>query len=375
MSRFTQAFKVFGLLGLFLFIVACCRLPWEPSPEDVIRNMGEAMASLESVALNPATIIAKGKFVDPGDYDDLVTGDQPEPTVNGVLTLNITGQSETFYKTNVPDYALVTDATLDMNGKTYPFSFESRGKGSLVYMNFLTLPGVAKELVDLSGLTNQWWELPREQAPSFYSPVPQAPQQEQQDVEEPEELTEEQIADLERLIEDTRLVSIVEDFGKEKCENGKTAYHFKVKVDEKAAKEFFITYHEILGDSYTADELDAFEELVKALAQMDTDLWIQKKDYFLCKITAVGDYKSSENGQTYTINLTANLADHNEEFEVARPEEATPLTADNILKALGIDVKNIFGSLEESLNAGTLEEDLNEELDSLKNEFKGLFEE
>ena len=254
-------------------------------------------------------------------------------------------------------------------------------------MNFLKLPGLSDELFNLSGLTNKWWEIPRSQAPTPYYPVPQVEPVDKnaEEEEEAEELTEEQIEELAELYSTTYVFQVEQDFGKEKCANGNRAYHYKVRLDEEAAKALYVGYYDITGDEYTAQELDEFEEMVAAVAAMDIEIWVQTKDFYLCRATLSGDYKNPENSQIYSVAAAMEFSDFNVELAVEAPSPSEPFTAENVLGALGINVNSIFENFEENFgnNSSASDtqndpessdyDDLEDELQDVKDEFMKLF--
>lgn len=367
-------FWVFSLLGVSLLLLGGCRAPWAMEQKEVVRKMSETMSTLESVKISKADIEARGLFISPEDYVEYIDGETPSPSVNGTLALEVSGQTKTLYTSPQPDYMLTAKGTLKIDEDVYPYSVESRGKGPLVYLNFLQLPGFVKSM-DFTALTNKWWELPRSQGGAFYMPVPTVdPKTTEKDVEdledeEPEEFTEEQLKELENLIATTYLFTVVQDYGKEKCENEEKAYHYKVKLDEEAGKEFYLSYAEILGEPITTQELDDLEEMLKVLAALDIDVWIQKDGFFLCQFTATGNYKNIENQQTYQISVKAHLSDFNSPFKVEAQSDAEPLTVENILETMNLDID----SLKKILQEGVESDEFMKTLQDVKEEVKKIF--
>lgn len=351
-----------------------CRAPWALEPKEVVRKMSETMATLESAKITKANIEARGLFISPEDYVEYIDGEMPTPSVNGTLALELSGQTKTLYTSPQPDYAITAHGTLQIDEDVYPYSVESRGKGPLVYLNFLQLPGFVKSM-DFTALTNKWWELPRSQSGALYMPVPTVdPKTTEQEVEnlegeDKEEFTEEQLKELENLIATTYLFTVVQDFGKEKCENKEKAYHYKVKLDEQAGKEFYLSYAEILGESITTQELEDIEDMLSVLAALDIDVWIQKDGFFLCKVTALGNYKDVENQQIYQISVKADLADFNGVFKVEAPTEAEALTVGNILETMNLDLN----SLKKIWQEGASSDEFIENLEEVKEEVKKIF--
>lgn len=369
-----------------LFAVAGCQLPWQPTEQEVLRNSAEAMSVLNSFTVSAANITAKGKFVDPDDYEELATGEQPQPSVNGTVTMDFNGKTETFYKTPQPDYQFNFSGKMTVEGDEYPYAYETRGVGPIVYFNFATLPGFADESIDLSGLTNKWWEVSRSQVQSFYTPVPTVEEEPSTTEEEPEELTPEQEQQIADLFAETKFFILEENFGKEKCANEKKAYHYKVRLDEEATKNFYVQYYEIIGDPMTTDELEDLEDMLAAIAKMEIETWIQTRDYYLCRVTAKGNYVEPNTKQTYDISVDANMTDFNtEEFTVSAPAGAKAMTPENVLKALGLNVNsilnNIFGSGSSDTSSDTSDTSSgssdsssgSSDLDNAVNDLKKLF--
>ncbi len=206
---------------------------------------------------------------------------------------------------------------LSLQGMDMSLKAELISSKQKAYYKIVTIPAPITAFLgafglDISKMENQWIEL---------------------DVGEMSDLSEEKIAESEKMLEEIaelfeekEFLKINEKFPDDKI-GDKKVYHFLVSLNVEVIEDLLPDLFDILSkyDEYgTFSEINKeefienFRESSEKIKEMDFELWVGTKDYLLYRFKM--EEEITTEGETAKITVNCNLSDFDQEINIEIPE-------------------------------------------------------
>jgi len=146
------------------------------------------------------------------------------------------------------------------------------------------------------------------------------------------DLADQQVVDLRRLVNDSRIFKFKEKLGYNFI--GFTLVRgFSLEFDSEQALDFIKNYKLITeGKGMTRSELRHAEDWINEIADMEIEFWVGWSNKNLYRVQVGGTYEEA-NGSKVEFVWILSLDDHNKEVEILSPENVQ--TAGEILRGVG----------------------------------------
>ena len=285
--------KIFGLMAVMTAVVllatGCVK-----QPAEVLKNMNAKMAETTTYDYNMVMSAAMSGI--------------PGTTVDTNVTATVDG------KVDMKDDKVAQSMNMKIDVSSEGMLISADGNlvatPEMLYAKLNTVPNLG--LFDLSAIKGTWFKF------DLAKLTQGAKAGEKVDLQK---LTADQKALAKKIWENTKLITVVKDFGVEKLDNVGKAYHYQVKINkdeaEKMIKEMYVLMEK---KDFTADEVI---QLQTALANLDTaniEIWVGYKDYYIYKMTFAMDMNIES--ATAKLKLTANFANFNKPVAIEIPADA-----------------------------------------------------
>lgn len=282
-------------------------------PEVVVDKMSAEMAEVESFEYSGEIKTEYTvRSIEPFSLEeDVLITEQ-----TGKTTVSFSGATDVLDLNN-PKAKFQFNIETDFNGSPQSFGLEARTIKEAFYIQLTSVPDIG--FIDLSFLKNQWVKFDTASLEEFQE------QLEGKDVEkelesEDEELTPEQTEQLRELVKESKIFEITEKLPVEKINEVKVR-HYKYNIYEDNLVQFLIDARKIIdGETPPAEEIKELKEAMDQISSMEGEIWINKKDLFLQKITFSADVKSNKEDMEGTISFSLQLKSHNQPVQVEAPD-------------------------------------------------------
>ncbi len=337
-----KSLRLLSLLAVMV-LLSVTLVGCEKKPEVVLKNMADAQAKVKSYAY---TFDFSSKVTVPASAT-VPAGTQVDIKVSGL------GQAEVSAEAPKQSLDLKIDAVTE--GMTLSASGNMISDNKIAYLKLNTVPNFG--LFDLSSIKGVWYKIDLAKAMETSGQNASALN-----------YTPEQLAQMQKLLTDRDLLTVVNNYGIEKLDKAGSVYHYKVKFIQEELKKVIIEASKIAGaKELTAEESKSLDDGLTALNKADIDLWIGAKD-FLVKKMALG-LTVEEAGNSVRVDGTVLLTDYNKPVKIEIPANATEFNPAAMMGA-SAPAPTTINADEGYLNTKPLTQEeidaLNAQLDDLK---------
>lgn len=235
---------------------------------------------------------------------------------------------------------------LRTEGTEFSLSGESRDIGEDFYLKITEIPLLLQFPlmimgIDIGQIKNQWIKIDEESLKGLLGE--QLPFDFEKIKEKQKEKEKEMIGKINNLLENKKLYLVKKEFPDEKIDENKV-YHYLVVLNKEEIKKLIselwkliIEYQEStlkeLGSPLLSEEEkglptgfeEKFDEVFEKIGEINADIWIGKKDFYLYKIKAekeidISIFEPKEKGKVFA-KLEMNLSNFNQLLKIEPPEK------------------------------------------------------
>lgn len=282
----------------------------QKSPEQVVKEMPVAMADIESADFW-ATFSGNPSIFDEEANSSL---QQIAPGIDGI-EVSLSGQFNRDDQLLGDSQGTFSIAALGEKG--FKVAGDYVGTESTNFFQLTEVMGLAELGIpfDLSALLNKWVESPND--PEAMMMLEDAMEEDDED-----ELTEDQVEEIEELFMEATLFSEVADLGNEDIKGNATT-KFKVVLDKEGILDFVTKASEVAEDEMNEEDRVDLGQLIDRINSGDTFMWIGTKDNRLYQFEAnPTELKGANVSQTAKLVFT--FSNFNNPTEVSIPTDAVP---------------------------------------------------
>lgn len=125
--------------------------------------------------------------------------------------------------------------------------------------------------------------------------------------------------ELKNLFVNSNLFEVNKQFGVESL-NGKKVYHYGIKLNEQALKDYIRESATIDGSEMTDEEVEEAASIAKSVTNVE--MWIGVKDYYLYKGVASISGEDLDQGVESQITATYTAKSYNSKLKISAPTDA-----------------------------------------------------
>ncbi|HUT21968.1 MAG TPA: hypothetical protein VMX18_01010 [Candidatus Bipolaricaulota bacterium] len=266
------------------------------APDDVLDNM--IKSSIEDVKTYR--------------FDGVLTAKTttPDPSGAGVETtfkIDMTGAYDGTDK-QAPKIDAALTGNIEVQGLSMNVAGDARLLDDKTYFRLRELPA----LIPLGIETNQW----------FYTNIDKTSTE-----AGVSSLSLDHMATIQKLMQEYRIFRITEDLGSAEV-NGVKTYHYKTKMDRDEFKAFMEALAKQQGQEFTDKDRDDLDQVADNLDNMNMEMWIGQKDFFLYKLTMSVPFKSDTEVVDLSVEMT--MKDYNSNVQITAPEGALEYVSEGL---------------------------------------------
>ena len=287
--------RIFG--GILVCVVVLVTVTaCTPSPEKVLKKMVLAMSGVQSYNTD-ISIGVHGQFPQLENLNSTNAA-----LVPGALIVKLSGPIDV--RKDLA-YDLAGDIKYRLDESELTFAGAIRYLANTMYFSLSEVPNL--QIADLSKIKGNWYKF------DFGSlGLGQDLSSKQKKIDEKKNKA------LRKLIQKTDFFDVVTNNGVQDLD-GKKAYNFQTKLNEKDLKTFLQKATEIMEDrSLTSQEKTDLEKSVQSLSNVTGNLWIGEDDYMLYKAELSWLTETEERG-SMKYDIALNFSDFDQDFEIKLP--------------------------------------------------------
>ena len=329
--------------------------PFRPSPEKVMAKMAEKAKEIKTLNSN---ILAEINIKNSSVFG---------------ATINLIGSAD-----NTDPQNLKSEGTINLSaaaeGVQFSGGLEAKQINGVSYIKLTNLPATPMLQpilmlmgIDLEQTKNQWIKIDKDSIKKLSGTTTE-------ELEQPQETANQEsppiLKKIEELVQNKKFYSVKEEMPDESIK-GTDVYHYVVVLNKKELKgllqELLPTFGTEQGVSFEQEKFEKdFDEFAEKIGELDAELWIGKKDYYLYRLQIEKDidlanFNPSAQGQV-SLKIDTAFSNFNKSLSIEAPANAKGL-------------EEIFGPLMERIRIQAENNKIMADIDRLESAIKRIYEE